>query len=532
MLLKQSPPALVFVVSLLTLIHFLHAQKTSTLYNQLVQVNEQWKNQLDTDFELENKPSINMNEQELIQFHLQETEKLLRKRNTDHLSASLKKSREANLNTLHTYWQNGVFPVNDKYLDRQPYFIDKYNTYCAVGYLMQQSGADEMAKDINRRQNYSYLSDISHPNLMKWVAASGLSFDELALIQPGYGGEWPAAITEMHYTNAGADVNQYIEVHQSNGGLIGMIDFAKILFYDYSGLLYKTLPIDSMQIFYRNNTENNDKFYYYQFALNEKFADSGKIELKGSYSDTLSTYTYNSSGITLIDNLYGRPQQRFYSVAEDNYIPAGSSLTFCGLYLSTWSPAVLPATPGSLNTCTKGALPVTLSSFNYNVNNKIVQLTWATASESNNDYFNVEKSNDGINFRSIGKVKGTGTSSITKHYSFNDNNPDYINHYRLKQVDRDGKFSYSKILFVKVPKANPLVLLQNAAKNSLQVQINLPSTNRGSIIIYDFLAREVLQLKAISGNQNIDISSLSAGKYIIRLFTKDGQIYNGQFMKQ
>lgn len=512
--------------------HPLYAQKTSILYNQLIQVNEQWKNQPDADAALETKPATNFNEQQLIQFHLQETEKLLRKRNTGHLSPSLKKRREANLNTLHNYWQNGVFPVNDKHLNRQPYFIDKYNTYCAVGYLMQQSGADEMAKDINRTQNYSYLLDISHPDLMKWVAASGLSFDELALIQPGYGGEWPAAITEMHYTNTGADKNQYIEVHQSNGGLIGMSDFATILFYDSSGNLYKTLSIDSMQIFNRNNTENNDKFYYYKFTQNEKFADSGKIELKDYYSDTLSTYIYNSSGITLIDNSNGRQQQKSYSVAEDNNTSAGSSLTFCGLYYSTWSPSILPATPGSLNTCTKGALPVTLSSFNYTVNNKTVQLTWATASESNNDYFDVERSNDGTNFHSIGKVKGAGTSSITKNYSFNDNNPDYIDHYRLKQVDLDGKLSYSKILFVKVPKSNPLLLLQNIVKNNVQVHINLLQINIGSIIIYDFSATEVLRPKAISGSQNIDISSLSAGKYLLRLFTKDGQIYSGQFMKQ
>lgn len=388
-----------------------------------------------------------------------------------------------------------------------------------------------MAKDISRTQNYSYLSDISHPGLMKWVAASGLAFDELALIQPGYGGEWPATITEMHYANTGADKNQYIEVHQSNGVLIGLNDFTTILFYDYSGRLYKTLPIDSMQIFYRNNTENNDKFYYYKFTQNVKFADSGKIELKGYYSDTLSTYIYNSSGRTLIYNSYGRLQQKSFSVAEDNNTPAGSSLAFCGLYYSTWSPAILPATPGSLNTCTKGALPVTLSSFNYTINNKTIQLTWAIASESNNDYFDVERSNDGINFHSIGKVKGAGTSSTTKNYSFNDNNFNYINHYRLKQVDLDGKFSYLKILFVKVPKSNPLVLLQNVVGNNLQVQIKMQQTNTGFIIIYDFLGRKVLQFRAINGNQNINISGFSAGKYLIRLLTNDGQAYSNQFIK-
>ena len=153
-----------------------------------------------------------MNEQQLIQFHLMETEKLLRSRPTSHLTPLQKKNRQANLNTLHAYWQNGVFPQNTMHPGkRQPYFIDVFNTYCAVGYLMQQSGADKMARDINQTQNYSYLRDIKHPELMDWANNSGLSVDELALIQPGYSC-MPTSIVEIHYDNAGADINEYIEV--------------------------------------------------------------------------------------------------------------------------------------------------------------------------------------------------------------------------------------------------------------------------------------------------------------------------------
>lgn len=514
----------------------LYAQEVLTLYNQLVQVNEQWKNQPDIEPALQTNPSTYLDGQKLVQFHLAETEKLLRKRNTNYLSSSQRKSREATLNTLHSYWQNGIFPTNDKYVNRQPCFIDKYNTYCAVGYLMQQSGADEIAKDISKIQNYSYLSDIFHPAMMKWVAASGLTLDELALIQPGYGGEWPATITEMNYNNTGNDVNEYIEVHQSNGGLIGMQEFSTILFYDYSGNLYKTLSISEMNSFNRNNTENNDSFFYYLFPTNENFADSGKIELRGASfcaSTIISAFYYNSSGIKTEEfACRGTNIVKQFTLKEDETTPPGNSITFCGLYNSTWNPTILPATPGALNACTKGALPVTLSSFNYNISDKTVQLKWQTASESNNDYFDIERSNNGINFHSIGKVKGAGTSGITKNYSFIDKTFNYINHYRLKQVDLDGRFSYSKILFVKVPKSNPLVLLQNVVTNNLQVQIYLPQTNIGSFTVYDFMGRESLRVKATPGSQNINISSLSKGKYLIRLFINDGEVYNSQFIKQ
>jgi len=93
----------------------LQAQKAITIYDQLVQVNEQWKSQLDIDPSIKHLPAMPLNERELVQLHLRETENLLRKRTTKHLPAQLKKQRETNLSTLHAYWQKGVFPVNDAY---------------------------------------------------------------------------------------------------------------------------------------------------------------------------------------------------------------------------------------------------------------------------------------------------------------------------------------------------------------------------------------------------------------------------------
>lgn len=509
------------------------AQNTATLYDELVYVNQQWKYQADADPAYKTTPSIPLSENELIQFHLQQTEKLLRSRNINHLSASLQKQRKANLDVLHAYWQRGVFPVNDKHLNRQPYFIDKYNTYCAVGYIMQQSGADDIARDIHNTQNFSYLLDINHPSLMKWVAASGLTLDELALIQPGYGGEWPSTITEMHYSNTGTDVNEYIEVHQSNGALTGMQTFRSVLLYTSSGTLYRTISISEMQGFYRNNSENKDSFYYYQFLPNEVFADSGKIEIRSGLGSILSYYTYNYSGITHVDNyVYWSTSPHFFPVTENETTPLDNSITFCGLYTSTWNASIQPATRGTLNACTKGALPITLSAFNYAVSNKTVQLKWETATEINNSYFEIEQSTDGINFQSIGKVKGAGNSNNIKSYSFNDNTPGYTNHYRLKQVDFDGNAFYSKILFVKVDNANPLALLQNIVTTNLKFKISLEQNNISSLVVYDFTGREALRLKGISGSNSINVSILASGKYLLRLFAKSGSVYNQQFVKQ
>ena len=78
-----------------------------------------------------------------------------------------------------------------------------------------------------------------------------------------------------------------------------------------------------------------------------------------------------------------------------------------------------------------------------------VQLTWITASETNNDYFTIERSSDGIEFTSIGTMKGAGNSNQLLHYQFSDDAPlSGLAYYRIKQTDFDGAFSYSRIVSV------------------------------------------------------------------------------------
>lgn len=76
-------------------------------------------------------------------------------------------------------------------------------------------------------------------------------------------------------------------------------------------------------------------------------------------------------------------------------------------------------------------------------------LIWETASESNNDRFEVERSSDGITFIKVGTVKGAGTSTSRNKYNLTDYNPiQELNYYRLKQIDLDGSFTYSNIISI------------------------------------------------------------------------------------
>lgn len=94
-------------------------------------------------------------------------------------------------------------------------------------------------------------------------------------------------------------------------------------------------------------------------------------------------------------------------------------------------------------------LPIELSDFTANCDNGHALISWETASELNNDYFTIERSNDGTSFHAVGTVNGAGTSSQPHQYSFTDTNPIAGTvYYRLRQTDFNGQSTVSKIIFV------------------------------------------------------------------------------------
>lgn len=91
-------------------------------------------------------------------------------------------------------------------------------------------------------------------------------------------------------------------------------------------------------------------------------------------------------------------------------------------------------------------LPIELVYFNATLDDNSVTLEWQTATETNNDYFTIEKSSDGFVFEEVARIKGAGYSSDYINYSFTDHRPYFgISYYRLKQTDYDWQFTYSSL---------------------------------------------------------------------------------------
>ena len=103
------------------------------------------------------------------------------------------------LDLLHEYRKAGSIRQLRSPGGRRPCFIDRDGNICAVGYLVEQSAGRELAEQINAKYQYDYIRDMDLPELADWVAGSGLSLEEVAMIQPTYGYYPPVSYIEPSY---------------------------------------------------------------------------------------------------------------------------------------------------------------------------------------------------------------------------------------------------------------------------------------------------------------------------------------------
>lgn len=136
-------------------------------------------------------------------------------------------------------------------------------------------------------------------------------------------------------------------------------------------------------------------------------------------------------------------------------------------------------------------------------------MEWATASEDNNDRFEVERSQNGKNFTKIAEVAGAGNSATTLNYNYTDRAANTgINYYRLKQVDTDGQFEYSHVVAVNSMAAvnASMEVYPNPATATNYVHVSLNSTSSAQLKIMDRNGRTVFAHEVEPGLQQIQLS--------------------------
>lgn len=180
-----------------------------------------------------------------------------------------------------------------------------------------------------------------------------------------------------------------------------------------------------------------------------------------------------------------------------------------------------------------GALPVTLVEFKAAKMENSIFLSWKTSFEMNSDFFEIERSLNGTDWGTIGKVKANGVQS---NYSFTHENPSQgENIYRLRMVDQDGSFGYSSLRSIRFDGRTTLAIYPNPVGSWLKITgDDWKDIKRIQIVSSAGKTVEDIYPKQVIGLQEtgIPVHNMSAGIYVVRIFQADGTLANLKMLKQ
>ncbi len=259
----------------------------------------------------------------------------------------------------------------------------------------------------------------------------------------------------------------------------------------------------------------------------------------GNFSSPSGLYIYDSNGNQLnyfstVTGLRGCIQ-----LGNGNFMVTNGT----GVYVLDQNSGALLATPisgisgRSLREYDLSIVPVELTSFTANVLGNSVVLNWSTATEVNNQGFEIEKSTDGISFNNVGFVPGFGTTTEPKSYSHTDQSIYSGTHYyRLKQIDFDGSFTYSGVVEAEVSLPTEFSLEQNYPNPfnpATSIEFSLPIDAQVRIIVYNLVGENIAEIVSSSftagtHNVNFNANTLTSGIYFYQLEATgiDGNIFS------
>lgn len=177
-------------------------------------------------------------------------------------------------------------------------------------------------------------------------------------------------------------------------------------------------------------------------------------------------------------------------------------------------------------------LPVELLSFGVKSSGHNVEINWSTASETNNDYFTIERSKDGAVFEEVVRTKGAGNSYKILKYAAIDNNPyEGTSFYRLKQTDYDGRLTYSHTLALHYNTPFKRHIYPNPFTSSLTITLNSePLNGECHFIIYSVLGEEISNTVLQNKVTIFKSDHISSGVYFYKLMEDNHVIQSGKLM--
>lgn len=167
-------------------------------------------------------------------------------------------------------------------------------------------------------------------------------------------------------------------------------------------------------------------------------------------------------------------------------------------------------------------LPLELNYFEVAPKGTEVELQWETLSETNNDYFTIERSVDGIVWEELGQVQGAGISTEVEKYSIMDEKPYYgVSYYRLKQTDFDGTSTLSETRVITIAEKNNTAVRIYPNPTQQKLTIEGEPTELEEVRGFNTLGQEIVLKKQLQNDRKVvlDLSNLAAGIYYIKTKT-------------
>ncbi len=322
-------------------------------------------------------------------------------------------------------------------------------------------------------------------------------------------------ISEFHYDNTGADANEFIELTGPAGtSLTGY----SIVFYNGTAApaAATTYTIAGFALSGTFSNQNNGRGTLsfdatgLQNGASDGFAlvgPSGVIEFI-SYEGVITASGGAANGLTSTN----------LNVSEDGTGATTGSIQRVNCNYNNW----IVGGTNTRNAINSSPLPVTYTSISTRSLENSIELAWGTSAEVGAEKFEIERSSDAREFIKIGQLAAQGESKSKINYSFTDNSPiEGINYYRLRQIDLDGRYEYSKIVSAIFGKeAEALEILGNPTQsNSISLLLkNLPIEQ---LRLFSSTGQQIPFASTENGNR-LEIQpkiSLSTGIYYVVLQT-------------
>lgn len=322
----------------------------------------------------------------------------------------------------------------------------------------------------------------------------------------------------------GADCRPFIlTVNHTSGNLY---TYQAQLFNASAAALGYTLPI---------TVDIVSSVHYYTISrVNAASVNQPVLELSGNQTIQVffgsNDVVKNGGTLTIVKNTYTNPTKWIDIGGSGGPVYTGANLS--GSITST-------SVPSAFNSFSTFAiadqlyggniLPASLLDFSARPDNDKVDLTWSTSMESNNNYFTIERSRDGVNFEFVQRVNSlaiNGNSNTVLNYSAQDLNPyTGTSYYRLKQTDLDGNFKYSKTVTVNFDQQQSVTVYPNPAAGTIYIGGLGIHENKVNIEWFDLSGRSLFQqtVPVQHGIARLN-TPVNTGVYLLKFVTEDGKI--------